>query len=583
MKRSCLVGILVLCSAIGLLGQTPPSSARDYFELGVTLVKQDKLGEALEAFRNSARLDANQPRTHANIGATLLNLGKPGEAIPSFQKAIELAPAEPSFRSAICRAFVSNSEYSKALTECKEAARLMPASGDAHFKMLEAARLSQLDPNELGQMISTSLSRFRENYGVIGEAAEFHAKNRNTAYAAELFLQLTQLRPDEAYNFARLANLYLRLNRDEDAVAYARKALTLDPKNPIAHEFMGRLFLELGLNEEASESFRQVTLISPELSEVKYLRAVADQRVGRSGSALTLLSDITSKDPDNFDYQTELGSVLTGMARYEDAIAPYRKGVALKPENLEALAGLGLSLFESARFTDAIAVLEEANRLHPGNEVVTMFLSVSRARQRSVPFLDEMAHTAKDQPDNWKTRVSLIQALAHNRRIDEADKYAQEVWKLAPKDVKAYVTIAVSYSTAGRFDKALDAYQRGLAIAEDPAIYLGFASIYGRRGDSEKASNAYAKVLAIKPEAPGIMQLYANHLRDNGKRREALDMYKRSLALKPLNGPVLFSAGVLSAKLGDPVAAKQYASDLRTVDPELAGKLERALKLRIWE
>jgi tetratricopeptide (TPR) repeat protein len=78
------------------------------------------------------------------------------------------------------------------------------------------------------------------------------------------------------------------------------------------------------------------------------------------------------------------------------------------------------------------------------------------------------------------------------------------------------------------------------------------------------------------------MFFYANMLRDHGKRQEALDMYKRSLALNAVNGPALFNAAVLSAKLGDMTSAQQYLTGLKSIDPQLARKVERYFTLRLW-
>lgn len=105
------------------------------------------------------------------------------------------------------------------------------------------------------------------------------------------------------------------------------------------------------------------------------------------------------------------------------------------------------------------------------------------------------------------------------------------------------------------------------------------AGIYSKNGQIEEAIKAFDKVLELKPDSPNIMVMFANLLRDNGKRREALAMYQRSLEMLPLNAPALFNAGVLSAKFGDRDAAQQYLTTLKTVDPPLAKTLARCLKL----
>jgi hypothetical protein len=68
----------------------------------------------------------------------------------------------------------------------------------------------------------------------------------------------------------------------------------------------------------------------------------------------------------------------------------------LDPRDVEAKAALGLAFFESAQYPEGIKMLEEADRMKPGNEIIAMFLRVARARQESVPRIDEIKLYAKE-------------------------------------------------------------------------------------------------------------------------------------------------------------------------------------------
>jgi tetratricopeptide (TPR) repeat protein len=289
-----------------------------------------------------------------------------------------------------------------------------------------------------------------------------------------------------------------------------------------------------------------------------------------------------NEDPEKFEYQIELGRQYNDAARYSDAVQSLRKAVALRANDLEALASLGLALFESAQYDEAISILEKANRLSPGNYAIQEFLRVTRVRQAGVPQIPDMREMAKAEPDNVGIRIQLIDLLTFTGRLNDAETYIEQVWKLAPKDARPYIKIALAYEAAGMADRALDAFQRGLVVREDFGLFMNLASLYAKLGEYEKASRAYDKALELKPEASGIMFFYANMLRDHGKRQEALDMYKRSLALNAVNGPALFNAAVLSAKLGDMTSAQQYLTGLKSIDPQLARKVERYFTLRLW-
>ena len=342
---------------------------------------------------------------------------------------------------------------------------------------------------------------------------------------------------------------------------------------------MGRIFLELGQHSDASRAFNIARSRRDRLPYVQYYYGVSESRAGRAQSSIEAFKIAIQDNRDAFYPYLALGQELIGTARYEDAIVPLRRAVAIDPKDFEAKMALGLALGESAQYAESIKVLEEAERAKPGNEMVAMFLRIARSRQEWVPKIDEMKAWAKANPSHLNIRLNLIETLSFARRISEAEPYLQEALALQPKDPREYVRISVAYTTAGDTDKALSILRKSLEVGQDPATYLNLAGILSRKGRADEASAAYAKVIELKPDAAQTMKLYADHLRDNGKRREALEMYRRSLSMLPTSASTLSSAAILSAKLDDLDAAKTYLATLKTVDPELAAKVEGALVL----
>lgn len=573
---------ILVASLLSVSGQNTNLTTEDYFKKGLTLLRQQHYADALEAFEMSEQIKPRRAETSANIGAAYMGLKKPSDAIRAFQIAIDLRPSESTFRTAICKAFAAQKEFDKAIAACREGTRLAPDSVGPAEALLEVMNSAKAPTDQLRQQIDLALAKFHDSRRILDFAANYYEKIGDLAYAAQLLESASRLPPAGAYFFARLAEVYLKLNREEDAVASARRSLSIEPNNSHANYFMGKIFLELGLNQEAGEAFSLVVASGKDVSYARYYLAVSEKRRGNLTAALAAISHVATREPENYDFQMQFGDLLNTMARYEDAIAPLRRAVALEPKELEARVGLGLALFESANYPDGISVLENTNQMFPGNDVITMFLRVARSRQASVPTISEREVKAKQEPKNIGIRVDLVKLLAFARRIDEAERYVQEIWNLSPKKVDTFISIAVAYSTAGKTEKALDAYKRALAVGEEPAAYLGLAGIYRDQGQPDLAIQVLNKVLEMKPDWPDIMKLFADHLKNNGRRREALDMYKRSLALKPLNAVPLYNAAVLSFKLGDPVSGKQYLTVLRGVDAHLASQIDRCIRLRIW-
>jgi tetratricopeptide (TPR) repeat protein len=390
------------------------------------------------------------------------------------------------------------------------------------------------------------------------------------------------MRPDVSRFHGILAEVYLRLGRDTDALASARTALRLEPLNPYANYAMGLIFFELGQHDEAVDSFSKVRVDDLRLDIAGYYLAVSESRRGRMAEAIKVLRDLIAIHPDRPEFHYELARNLSTLHRYDEAQPAYFRANVLKPKDVEIVTGLAMTHMMLGQFEKAIPLFEEGLRLKPGNEHYQMFLNVSRGRQKLLPQIPSMIRKVDSDPKNIEALLDLISALSYANRANEASIYVERVYQLDPNNELVYHTIGVAYSEAGRHERAIDAYKRSLAKKENPSAYLGLAGTYKQQGEFENASANFAKVLELKPDSPNIMKLYADLLRENGKRHEALEMYKRSLGLLPLNGPALLQAGLLSLKLGDRNAANNYLETLRTVDPELAKLLSRCITLRIW-
>jgi Flp pilus assembly protein TadD len=69
-----------------------PNAAVAYNTLGVTLVSQRKLADAVDLFREAIRLRPTYVEAYNNLGTALAFQGKREEAVEQFQQALALQP-----------------------------------------------------------------------------------------------------------------------------------------------------------------------------------------------------------------------------------------------------------------------------------------------------------------------------------------------------------------------------------------------------------------------------------------------------------------------------------------------------------
>ena len=73
-----------------------------------------------------------------------------------------------------------------------------------------------------------------------------------------------ELIPDSAGPPVTMAAIYLNRNNPSQALAYAQKALTLDPQYAWAHNARGLALSDLGRKEEASQALEKATMLDPD-------------------------------------------------------------------------------------------------------------------------------------------------------------------------------------------------------------------------------------------------------------------------------------------------------------------------------
>jgi tetratricopeptide (TPR) repeat protein len=143
----------------------------------------------------------------------------------------------------------------------------------------------------------------------------------NEAIAA--LQQLAKLRPQSAKEYYhRIAELSLRSYDDEQAVEYARLALKQNPDDAVAHGRLGDVWVKMQRYEEAISAYREALDLDPRAFQ--YAMALADLLAGQGKrrEALKLYEEVIERSSDE-------GQVLTAG----------RKGLALSrdEQDLEAL------------------------------------------------------------------------------------------------------------------------------------------------------------------------------------------------------------------------------------------------------
>ena len=105
--------------------------------------------------------------------------------------------------------------------------------------------------------------------------------NRRAYQTAEsIFIEVTEMAPDYAEGWNKLATVNYLMHNHVDSVRYIHKTLTLEPRHFGALSGMGLIFLSKGDLVAAQRAFEEVLKISPQSSSARYYADQIREQLG---------------------------------------------------------------------------------------------------------------------------------------------------------------------------------------------------------------------------------------------------------------------------------------------------------------
>jgi cellulose synthase operon protein C len=163
----------------------------------------------------------------------------------------------------------------------------------------------------------------------------------NNREAEDLFKEAREKDPANAQAYFGLA-LVSSDGFDNQAIAYASKALTLDPKLVEAHELLARLALESDDTKNAVAQADEALALSPDAMDAMAIHAAVELLADRSPDVW--LHKIRQVNPGYAEAYAQVAHQLELHYRYEDAIVYYRKAIEVDPHLWSARSQLGINL-----------------------------------------------------------------------------------------------------------------------------------------------------------------------------------------------------------------------------------------------
>ncbi len=236
-----------------------------------------------------------------------------------------------------------------------------------------------------------------------------------------------------------------------------------------------------GSYREAAECYQRLLADDGGNALLWFNLAVARHLEGDLARAETAYRESLARDRHFVDAALNLGTLLQGSRRAEEAVSVYRDALAVHAESVQLLNNLGNALYGLQRFEEALASYDAA------------------------------AHHQSDYPEAWNNRGVVLKTLG---RLEEAAESFVKALRCKPDYAEAWGNLGNARKAAGDPAGAVECYQHALKLSpQDAHTYSNLANALQQLGMLDEALEFYEVALSFAPDLAiarwnrGLLQL----------------------------------------------------------------------------
>lgn len=290
-----------------------------------------------------------------------------------------------------------------------------------------------------------------------------------------LMREMVKGAPERSTPWTWLGLMHQQKGDNEKAKDYLLRALIINPDDTVAHETLGKLYIDTGQKETARQQLIQFLdrPAIPEDQKVSALLKLAliEMEEGELEKAEERLYEVKEVQPENSEAEMLFGRVAERRGDLLKAEDHYHRALEIYPEYPEVQARLGVVAFKMGR--------------------------LARARARFMEVVDKGYQ--------WPEVLANLGLIAFSKgQQEEARRWFEKTVTAAPDYPHGYYGLGAYYAVSGDLHKAREQFET--AISKDPEFI-----------DARKFLARVYMDLAERAEAPAerkkYMQLAAEQIR----------------------------------------------------------------------
>ena len=446
-------------------------------------------------------------------------------AIEQYAEIYRLDPGDAESALWLARLYRLRNEHDKAESVLRGMLKEDPDNEPA----IEQLTQLLLDEGKAPEAIAlleevTSRSPSPAMLDLLGDA---YTQSHDLPKAEVAYRKATELDPSELSHQRGLGQTLMAEEKYSDALAVYQKLTDLMPDDADVYLRMAQIYRELHQLNKAEDNLVKARQYAPGSLEVMYNEAMLYQAQGRNDDAIRVLSD-----------------AVTGIKAQQQGLPSRSRSLAILYQQL------GQLYRDTQNYQAAIYTYQELGRL--GDEEDRRARLLIMDIYRSAKDLPKALQTGKEAvakyPGDLPLRSSQALLLGEGGQTEEGVKMLRTQLNGKPGDREVYLNIAQVYERGRHYKEAEESAKAAEVLPGQPRdnemVWFLLGAIYERQKFFDRAEEQFKKVLEVNPRNAPVLNYYGYMLGDLGIRLdEAESLVKRALKEEPFSGAYLDSLG----------------------------------------
>lgn len=310
------------------------------------------------------------------------------------------------------------------------------------------------------------------------------------------FLELANEEYCKEVCYEFLGDISQNFNNPDAALVFYKKSLEVEPLNYCVAYKTGKIYKDLGKDDEAKEYFETAINLTEDPEVLGFIVKIYEK-------------ELKAKKEDETSYEI-LGLAYQKLKEYNKTYELFKKAVLLKPDDIFLKYYLGNLLFEMGEYTEAIKIY---NAIILNNPYETQ---IRIARAKSLKALKRANDAMKDYqvvlalyPDSKQAQIGMFKLFTGKKRSEDIVKLFYPLNKNFTPSAEFYNNLAKSLYSNGLVSDAINLYKTSIKLSpKKEATYVSLYKIYELEGKTASAYELSLDAHKIFPNSPQIRNMY---------------------------------------------------------------------------